>query len=971
MVEFADPTGRKPSKFPCIYWNGFRCIADDFFAENDITCFNEGNCDGFGTCRGCTKYDQGGLKYDSEDGRGGLSQTPMNLRIYNLRARIQPCCHWVGETVDFIKDFVRTELSVGIASITAPEGVDINSANGQLIVAGLAQNFPDGFPGVNGQLVAIKDGEDEFGEPFPRINIRYKTREEHVFRGVSAFPQNELDLNYILYLAERKGLPIWRPKGVPIDGELGEATTKCDLPEAAPWQEGFTEENPAAYGCNGAKPECPFYTGPKFTEIIDEKMDTGDRITAKQIMELRFYSNDWRSFSNPREVWEETFSEPDIWAWVRKTELDAGEREPPGPGRFDETTGKPLIQKVTIENLNSDTPIFSVDQPVVPSTGTPTINEAPDYPTLVKEIELLDTTVKVLFPKDTTISTPFRKKIFRHEDRFFYIAAQIHSDRPYFAINLTKHPQESLSDEAFIEQTRLNAPEDIYYPFKSGLPGDTFQIELFANELNRKTNHIRIFVDTGEGEEDAPDETATPGSFNPAYLVEEPALPTGNRKFLKANVYVELEFYHGYVAQKTFHDLYGHTMVDPWINHFTNFEITGEILRLTTNTSLGEVFWNTLTSEGKKSMYAIEEQKEVSSDQEDEIEWESIGCSHALVTFLNPKINRTAPWKAWDNDSKGSALFVKVDRNANDDLAEDEIKEFDLSLSFVTTNGLLLPANMVVFTIPSGEAIRPLNPKKDKLNIRYAYTEYRQGPIKDEDLIKLKFGSDVDAVTDIFPYEIVLGENNNFTIGGTFVRAGGKKLYSCDQILGDCYTELAKENEDVSRSVFFNGGTSESAVNTIPDLVTECKEQFEENFSGAKFDDGTGVEFIEAAKRIQELYLKEGSQHYLFIFNDEEGRPIGAKNVAFLTQSAVAQARDVEIRYKWGTQMQHYPNNDGLFLLATFFSPLFSTTDRLVRLVQEYDPFCGDHAETTEASSGFRAFNLNIDNLIKKIKEEK
>jgi len=53
----------------------------------------------------------------------------------------------------------------------------------------------------------------------------------------------------------------------------------------------------AEYGgvvCNGAKPECPCYTG-KWKYCVDDYMRDGMRITANQILELRFWTSDWES----------------------------------------------------------------------------------------------------------------------------------------------------------------------------------------------------------------------------------------------------------------------------------------------------------------------------------------------------------------------------------------------------------------------------------------------------------------------------------------------------------------------------------------------------------------------------------------------------------------------------------------------------------------------------------------------------
>lgn len=55
--------------------------------------------------------------------------------------------------------------------------------------------------------------------------------------------------------------------------------------------------------CNGAKPECPYYTG-KWVYCIDEKLEDGDKVSAEQIMELRFWMADWSSQKEYDEVFE-------------------------------------------------------------------------------------------------------------------------------------------------------------------------------------------------------------------------------------------------------------------------------------------------------------------------------------------------------------------------------------------------------------------------------------------------------------------------------------------------------------------------------------------------------------------------------------------------------------------------------------------------------------------------------------------
>ena len=56
--------------------------------------------------------------------------------------------------------------------------------------------------------------------------------------------------------------------------------------------------------CNGAKPECPCYTS-KWKYCVDKKMRDGMRITAEQIMELRFYIAAWQTKERYDSLFEE------------------------------------------------------------------------------------------------------------------------------------------------------------------------------------------------------------------------------------------------------------------------------------------------------------------------------------------------------------------------------------------------------------------------------------------------------------------------------------------------------------------------------------------------------------------------------------------------------------------------------------------------------------------------------------------
>jgi hypothetical protein len=970
----ADPTGRPAAKNACIYWGeNNSCTATDYFDEDDITCYSAGLCDGFGTCRGCSKYDQGGLKLSSLDADGGETAIPMNLRMYNIRAKIKKCCNWEGDSVEFKRDYISGDASIPVLSISNA------TTNGAISIRVAQIGFPNEFPETFGRAILKREGQDFRGDNYTTFNLSYSSRTDDTLEGVtvSDFAQVlEINSNYTLFVSEVGSTPVFKPQSHDADSAIKEKTTSCTLAVAAPWQERFTDENPYALGCNGAKAECPYYTGPTFTEVVDEKMDLGDTVTAKQIMELRFYSRDWQSMPNPIEEWENSFSVPYIWAWAKEIvdEDSPQSSSDKWAGRLDVTTGQPLIQKVEVRDLRQEVPDFKVGQPVFPGLGTAVVGGPPTYPTLIEELEDLSSQSKILFPKGTALSEPFVKKVFTHEDRFFYVSALVPLDREVFAVNLTKNPQGNLPDEFFISQLKTAAPDDVYLPFYSQLPGSSFHVELTTDGATRSINHIRLFIDSGEGELDSSSDPIS-GTLISSEDNTVPSLPTGNKSYIKLDVYVEFIFYHSHIAQTSFTDSFGHSMVDPWINHLTKFEAEADVLNLTGNCRFNSVFWNTIASDGRAALYSIEEQVLTSSDDPSEIEWETMGCNHIVVTFLNKKVNRTAPWAAWGEDSKGLALYVRVDRSSNEVVTEAGLPTLiEMDAIFVSVNGSILPANMAIFKVDSEDVDigSSFDVDQDKLLVRYAYTEYKQGPISSEDEAKVKRPSDLnDKIIEYMPYELKV-ENNKFTVEGTHLRiydnGGGlvEKIYTCADVIGQCYSEASLENEEKARIAFHKGGIGEEDIKLISEMTKDCEDDFKakhliESGSPNLFEDGVAVTYPEASKRIDKLILQEGSLHYLFVFEDEEGRPIGVKNVAMIAQSSLAQARDVEIKYEWNAHIKHYPNHNPQFLLAVFYEPLYTSTGQLVSLVEPYEPVCGDHSESNIGRNGYTAYSLETD----------
>jgi len=129
--------------------------------------------------------------------------------------------------------------------------------------------------------------------------------------------------------------------------------------------------------CNGAKPECPYYTGVCWEYCVDSKMRQGDKVSAEQILELRYYiyKDHWTD-----ELLNNCFSDPQIKAWSGT----------PIHTQVSSTTQSVnyIIDTwvVYLKNFSS----FNVDAVWTPLTaGTQANNFDGDYPDLVKSIKRL------------------------------------------------------------------------------------------------------------------------------------------------------------------------------------------------------------------------------------------------------------------------------------------------------------------------------------------------------------------------------------------------------------------------------------------------------------------------------------------------------------------------------------------------------------------------------------------------------
>ncbi len=168
-------------------------------------------------------------------------------------------------------------------------------------------------------------GSDKPGKPFdPSVNW-IPTEERTLYDGSKADPLKHMDVRLPFIFQMYNSMAMYQkcahwegpsPSFFEVDyiGSdpsmfciimAGESLCKCKDSGVDAYKnikEEWTEGLPwlltnvwASYGgivCNGAKPECPCYSG-KWIYCIDNRMRDGMSITADQIFELRFWASDW------------------------------------------------------------------------------------------------------------------------------------------------------------------------------------------------------------------------------------------------------------------------------------------------------------------------------------------------------------------------------------------------------------------------------------------------------------------------------------------------------------------------------------------------------------------------------------------------------------------------------------------------------------------------------------------------------
>lgn len=192
----------------------------------------------------------------------------------------------------------------------------------------------------------------------------------------------------------------------------GDPETDCDCPAAmgcgpyktytTKWVEGLVEMLQYTWAeagcviCNGAKPECPCYTG-RWNYCIDDKMMDGLRLTAEQILELRFWADSWENQADYEDAFTQKpgptvdglYGDPstaDIFTfdkWRKLTpdpnqSIMAGHRSRLLIPANEEGVGRSFDPLTMIERTE-------VLYPLAEERGTTTVEGQQSYPTLVRD----------------------------------------------------------------------------------------------------------------------------------------------------------------------------------------------------------------------------------------------------------------------------------------------------------------------------------------------------------------------------------------------------------------------------------------------------------------------------------------------------------------------------------------------------------------------------------------------------------
>lgn len=291
------------------------------------------------TCSGRIDF-PGGMFFDTRVLQQPDSQVPFRYQVWRERARLNPCCWWQTEepVVEDIEKLRFNRSSDGLPETFSFRSVTVPSGTFSVEVENLTLGKTEEIDYFDNNVMGGWEHEDV---PSFAIDPKPESFKVVLINGATQIP------------------------------------TKCTLDKANTWNQGLDQTPP----CNGAKTQCPYYTGPKYQYIEDTDLAPGQPILGQAVQELRNYIKNWKSFPNPQEKWEESFSLPYLWAF---------DKDNPSvlPQDVDFDTG-PLDAIINLVKIYWDPVLEEAELSEVPSEPIGTENQSdpqlspPDYPTLI------------------------------------------------------------------------------------------------------------------------------------------------------------------------------------------------------------------------------------------------------------------------------------------------------------------------------------------------------------------------------------------------------------------------------------------------------------------------------------------------------------------------------------------------------------------------------------------------------------
>lgn len=324
----------------------------------------------------CSKDDS----YLSPAGPGGELDFP------NGAASRYPNCNSLGTALDCDSYHSESTEDISICILPDPARHVCNRATGEKWSIDQINGYNDGQCDGNGTYTTCS-GYSPYHLAFSKLRPTISGADESGFSAIGSD-----DLPYRLpfyYLVANSRAKIsrchwWEGNAaeftIDSNGAVSVPEFKCSNTSDSATQEfsenRFDNDSGTVIGmCNGAKPECPGYTGVCWKYCKDTYMKQGDKIRAEQILELRYYMRG-EKWTKPE--FEALFDDhSNIWAWAGPDGMEYTYSE---SGYVDTWLIDAISNK--IEDFSS----FNIVKSMEPlSEGTESVDDnVPNYPTLVR-----------------------------------------------------------------------------------------------------------------------------------------------------------------------------------------------------------------------------------------------------------------------------------------------------------------------------------------------------------------------------------------------------------------------------------------------------------------------------------------------------------------------------------------------------------------------------------------------------------